>query len=80
MTTDAFPALSLVPKTDLEMKAKDFKNIEVTQAMLDRYDRIWDTQKVKPKTSPDSKPSASSERPSSAAPRCGGAVCHSAVN
>ena len=25
MTTDAFPALSLVPKTDVEMKAKDFK-------------------------------------------------------
>ena len=25
MTTDAFPALSLVPKTDVEMEAKDFK-------------------------------------------------------
>lgn len=25
MSTDAFPALSLVPKSDVEMKAKDFK-------------------------------------------------------
>ena len=38
--------------------------------MLDRYDRIWDTQKVKPK-SPDSKPSATLiDRPSSAVDRC----------